>query len=134
MRKSLQRDISFFLLILALALGAWLFTKDHNFIWYWLFGIAFGIILHRSRLCFVSAASEPFITNSTEQFRAILIGILTSSLGIVMIKYLSDGTLDLLGVSTISFPLILGGFMFGIGMILCGCCSAGMFIRLAEDM
>ena len=132
MKISLQKGLSFFLIVIILIMSAWLYTKDYIFIWYWLFGLAFGIILQRSRLCFVSAASEPFITNSTEQFRAILIGILTSSLGIVIIKYLSDGTLDLLGVSTISFPLILGGFLFGIGMILCGCCSAGMFIRLAE--
>lgn len=132
MKKSLQKGVSLFLIVLALLFSAWLYTKDHNFIWYWLFGLSFGIILQRSRLCFVSATSEPFITGSTEQFRAILIGIFTASLGITIIKYLSGGTLDLLGVSAISFPLALGGFLFGIGMILCGSCSAGMFIRFAE--
>lgn len=101
-------------------------------IWYLLLGIGFGIVLQRSHICFVNATSDPQITGSTEVFRAILIGILTSSLGITIIKYLSNGTLDMLGVSTISLPLIAGAFIFGIGMILAGSCASGMFIRLAE--
>lgn len=101
-------------------------------LWYLLFGIGFGIILQRSHICFVSAMSDPQITGSTEIFRSILIGILTSSLGITIIKYLSNGTLDLLGVSTISIPLMLGAFLFGIGMMLAGTCASGMFIRLSE--
>lgn len=109
-----------------------LFESSNNIIWYLLFGIIFGFILQRSRLCFVSATSDPFLTSSTVQFRGILIGILTASVGITAIKYLSNGTLDLLGVSAISVPLFLGAFIFGIGMILCGACTTGMFVRMAE--
>ena len=97
-----------------------------------LLGMGFGIILQRSHICFVTAVSEPQLTGSTEIFRAILIGVLTSSLGITIIKYLSEETLDMLGVSTISIPLMIGAFLFGIGMILAGACASGMFIRLAE--
>lgn len=132
MKKSTQKGIAFLVLILAILVGILLHKQENNFIWHWIFGLSFGVILQRSRLCFVSAASEPFITGSTEQFRAILIGIFATSLGIVAIKYLSNGTLDLLGISAISIPFILGAFIFGIGMVLCGCCSAGVFIRLAE--
>lgn len=132
MKKTFQRILSFVFIAISFLFGVWFYQIDNNFIWYWLFGLCFGIVLQRSRLCFVSASTEPFITGSTEHFRAILIGILTGSFGITVIKYLSNGTLDLLGVSAISLPLILGAFIFGIGMVLCGCCSAGMFIRLAE--
>ena len=132
MKKSLQKRISIFLILTTSVLGFLLYKQGNNFIWYWIFGLSFGMILQRSRLCFVSATTEPFITGSTEQFRGILIGIFTASLGITIIKYLSDGTLNMLGVSTISIPLIIGAFIFGIGMVLCGCCSAGMFIRMAE--
>ena len=132
MKTSTQKGFAFLVSILTLLVGILLYKQGNNFIWHWIFGLSFGVILQRSRLCFVSATSEPFITGSTEQFRAILIGIFAASLGITAIKYLSDGTLDLLGVSAISIPLILGSFIFGIGMVLCGCCSAGVFIRLAE--
>ena len=40
--------------------------------------------------------------------------------------------LDMLGVSTVSVPLALGALLFGIGMVLSGCCTSGMFIRVAE--
>lgn len=97
-----------------------------------IFGIIFGCILQRSKVCFVAATTEPFTTNSTEQFRAILIGILATSLGFSIIKFLSHGELDMLGVYPISIALIIGAFLFGFGMVLSGCCSSGLFIRLGE--
>lgn len=131
-KKSSQAYISIALITLAIVFGVWLYASNENFIWYWGFGLAFGFVLQRSRVCFVSAASEPLITKSTEQFRAILVGILVSSFGITAIKYLSGGTQDMLGVSAISLPLVLGAFLFGFGMIFAGCCSSGMFVRVAE--
>lgn len=131
-RKSSQYIVSLALFILAMVFGAWLIMQGENLIWYWILGLAFGYVMQRSAICFNSMANEPLIIGTTSHLRAILIGILVSSLGITIIKYLSSGTLDYLGVSTISIPLMLGAFIFGIGMILCGCCTSGMFIRLAE--
>lgn len=132
MKKNTQKMFSVLLLTLTVFFGIWIASYNISFVWYWVFGIIFGIILQRSRLCFVSAASDPILINSTDQFRAILVSILISSFGIAVFKYLSHGTYDMLGVSAISLPLVLGSFIFGIGMILAGCCSSGMFIRLAE--
>jgi len=131
-KTSKQRWISIVILALALLFGIWLFVGQKNFIWYWIFGLGFGFLLQRFRICFLSAVSEPMITNSTERFRSILIGILVSSLGITCIKYLSGGVLDMQGVSSVSLPLMLGAFLFGMGMILAGCCTAGIFVRFAE--
>lgn len=131
-KASAQRWISVLILSLAILFGIWLHAKQTNFIWYWAFGLGFGFLLQRFRICFLSAVSEPMITNSTERFRSILIGILVSSLGITCIKYLSGGALDMLGVSSISLPLMLGAFLFGMGMILAGCCTSGVFVRFAE--
>ncbi len=131
-KTSSQVTIAFILLILALIFGIWLIIQGENLVWYWILGIAFGYVMQRSGVCFASSASEPIIMGSTIQFRSILTGILVASLGITAIKYLSDGVLDFLGVSAISLPLILGAFLFGIGMIIAGCCTSGMFIRLAE--
>lgn len=132
LKKSSQKYVAAIVFLLVLILGIWFFKKDVNLIWYWIFGLSFGVIFQRSRLCFVSAASEPLITGSTAQFRAILIGILIASLGISSLKYLSNGMLDMLGVSTVGLPLIVGAFLFGVGMILSGCCTLGIFVRMAE--
>lgn len=131
-KKSPQKVIAIFTILLTITFSLWLGMQKNHFVWYWILGLGLGFILQRSRVCFVSATSEPLITGSTEQFRAILIGILIASLGITCVKYLSSGMLNMLGVSTISVPLILGAFLFGIGMILSGCCTSGMFIRMAE--
>ncbi|MCI8637692.1 MAG: YeeE/YedE family protein [Coprococcus sp.] len=131
-KKPTQPQIAVFLLLLAGVFGVWLFTLQPDLLLYWLFGLGFGFILQRFWICFVSAASDPIIMGSTERFRAILIGILVASCGVTVIKYLSDGSLYMLGVSAVSLPLMIGAFLFGLGMILAGCCSSGMFVRMAE--
>lgn len=127
-----QKLCAIFLIILAVAVSVPLFALDHSLLWYWIFGLGFGCILQRSHVCFVSATSDPIIYGSTDQFRGILIGILVASFGFTTVKYLSGGMYDSMGVSALSFPLILGAFLFGVGMILAGSCCSGMFIRLGE--
>ncbi len=127
-----QKCLFIFLAVLSIGFGLILLNIQSSFLWYWIFGLAFGYILERSHVCFVSATSDPIIYGSTDQFRALLIGILVASLGTSVVKLLANGTYDLLGVSAISLPLILGAFLFGVGMMLAGCCSSGMFIRLGE--
>lgn len=116
----------------AVLIGIILFINSPALSWYWIFGLGFGCILQHSHLCFVSATSDPFILKSTIQFRSLLIGILVASLGASAFKYLYGSTYNMLGVSAISLPLVLGAFIFGIGMILAGCCSSGVFIRIGE--
>lgn len=130
--KIQQKYWGILLLFIVAGFGAWLYINQSPFVWYWVFGLCFGAILQRSRLCFVSATSEPLITGSTAQLRAILVGVLVASFGVTVQKYLSNGTLDMLGVSTISLPLLIGAFLFGVGMILAGGCASSMFVRFAE--
>ena len=132
LKKTTQFCIAIFIFSLVSAFGIYLYFQETSFLWYWVLGLGFGFILQRFRICFVSAASDPIIMGSTEQFRSILIGILIASLGILSLKYMSFGMLDMLGVSGVTLPLMFGAFLFGIGMILSGCCSAGVFVRLAE--
>lgn len=132
LNKSSQNALSYSLLIIALVIGVLLALLTDGFALYWFFGIAFGCILQRSGLCFVSSAADLFSMNSTTQLRSILIGILVASLGITSMKYLSAGTMDYLSVSAVSLPLVVGALLFGFGMILSGACASGMFIRLAE--
>lgn len=131
-KKVTQKHLAIILLVLAILIGCVLYATHFNFIWYWIFGLVIGFILQHFQICFLSSISEPMITKSTERFRSILLGLLVSSLGITLVKYLSNGSLDMQGVSAITFPLILGAFLFGMGMIIAGCCSIGVFVRIAE--
>ena len=110
--KSYQIIIAFLLLAASAIVAVLCLAHGEGFVWYWVLGLAFGYVMQRSAICFNAMANEPLIVGFTSQFRAILIGILVSSIGIAALKYLSGGMLDFTGVSTISLPLAASMLVF----------------------
>lgn len=104
---------------------------------FWIFGIAFGWILQRSRFCFTAAFRDPCITGSTSLSRAVLIALGVATIGVAAIKFsfiLSGApkNLNMSGVTPIGIPLMLGAVMFGIGMVISGGCASGTLMRVGE--
>ena len=130
-KKSKQKIIAFLLIVLAILFGGWLYIKNTNLVWYWGLGLVFGYVLQRSAFCLVASTRDFFVTGSTMQFRAVLVLIFLASIGFTIIKYRAAGNLDVVGLSTIGIPLMTGGLIFGIGMVLAGGCASGMIVRLA---
>ncbi len=96
------------------------------------FGAAFGFIFQRSRLCLVRAFREPFMTGDGEHTRAAALAIVVSMLGFAILKFT-----DLKDKGEWVFPAagagaLLGGLIFGIGMVLAGGCGAGSIWRVGE--
>ena len=48
---------------------------------FWAFGLAFGVILQRSRLCFASACRDLFLLRDGRTMRAILVALGLATLG-----------------------------------------------------
>jgi uncharacterized membrane protein YedE/YeeE len=97
-----------------------------------LFGAAFGFVLQRSRWCLVRAFREPFLTGDAEHTRASALAVVVSTLGFAILKF---G--DLRDPGDWVFPgagvgAVLGGVLFGIGMVLAGGCGAGTVWRAGE--
>lgn len=97
-----------------------------------LFGAAFGLIFQRSRLCLVRAFREPFMTGDAEHVRAAALAIVVSMLGFAILKFT-----DLKDKGEWVFPAagagaLLGGLVFGVGMVLAGGCGAGSIWRMGE--
>jgi len=95
-------------------------------------GLGFGFILHRSRLCFARCFREPFMTGDGEVTRAVIVSILISMLGFATLKWVG---LRMEGVYvTPNFGLggLVGGFIFGIGMLVTGGCGSGTAWRAME--
>ena len=97
-----------------------------------LFGAVFGFIFQRSRLCLVRAFREPFMTGDGEHTRAAAIAIVVSMLGFAILKFT-----DLKDKGEWVFPAagagaLLGGLIFGIGMVLAGGCGSGSIWRVGE--
>jgi uncharacterized membrane protein YedE/YeeE len=97
-----------------------------------LFGAAFGVIFQRSRLCLVRAFREPFMTGDAEHTRAAALAIVIGMLGFAILKFT-----DLKDKGEWVFPAagagaLLGGLVFGVGMVLAGGCGAGSIWRMGE--
>jgi len=97
-----------------------------------LFGAVFGFVFQRSRLCLVRAFREPFMTGDGEHTRAAALAIVVSMLGFAILKFT-----DLKDKGEWVFPAagagaLLGGLIFGIGMVLAGGCGSGSIWRVGE--
>lgn len=97
-----------------------------------LFGLLLGVILQRSRFCLVRAFREPFLTGDSEMTRAAALSVGVSALGFAVLK-----STDLRSFDAFVFPAfwqggLLGGVVFGVGMVLAGGCGAGSLWRAGE--
>ncbi len=96
------------------------------------FGAAFGFVFQRSRFCMVRAFREPFMTGDAEHTRAAALAVVVSMLGFTLLKF---G--DLKDRGDWVFPAagagaLLGGLVFGVGMVLAGGCGSGTLWRVGE--
>jgi uncharacterized membrane protein YedE/YeeE len=99
---------------------------------YVVFGAAFGFVFQRSRLCLVRAFREPFMTGDGEHTRAAALAIVVSMLGFTLLKFAdfkdpTDWVFPAAGVGA-----LVGGTIFGVGMVLTGGCGAGSIWRVGE--
>lgn len=101
-----------------------------------LFGGCFGFILQKSRFCFTASMRDPCITGSTSVTKAVLIAFALTTIGFTAIKYsafASGQTIPGMSyVQPVSLATVLGGILFGIGMVIAGGCASGTLMRVGE--
>ena len=134
-RKPRVNQIPFGILLLIglIVIGLLLAGSNEKMVFYLVTGVTFGYILQRARFCFTAACRDPHLTKSTSLTRAVLIAFAVATIGFAAIKYgVGDGSLDLVGVSPLSFATAIGAFLFGIGMVIAGGCASGTLMRVGE--
>lgn len=95
-------------------------------------GAALGFVLQRGRFCVTGAFRDVWIAKNTWWLSALFVAIAVQSVGVWL--------LDAFGVITLSSPdfawlaTVLGGFVFGFGIILAGGCATGTYYRAAEGL
>lgn len=95
-------------------------------------GLAFGFIIQRTRFCFVRAFREPFMTGESEVPKAIVISILISLLGFAALKWTGVRGEDAYVSQAFWFGGLVGGVIFGFGMVVAGGCGSGSVWRAGE--
>ena len=103
---------------------------------FWILGNAFGFILQRSRFCFTASMRDPYLTGSTSLTKSVLAAFAVTTIGFAAIKYgaFAQG-LPIPGQSYVvpfGVHTMVGGFMFGIGMVIAGGCASGTLMRVGE--
>ncbi|HYR26398.1 MAG TPA: selenium metabolism membrane protein YedE/FdhT [Aquabacterium sp.] len=93
-----------------------------------LFGLAFGLIIERAQVCFTSAFRDLWITGRTQMAKAILIGMAVSTIGIY--SYVQLGVPP--KILWAGPNAVIGGLLFGFGIVLAGGCETGWMYRAVE--
>lgn len=119
-------------------LAAWFMSWSFTIGAYWLIGVAFGVILQRSRLCFAGAFRDLIMSGDGRLMRALLLGLAVSTVGfgLLMARFVPDPSFGVLPPSAhiqpVGYATIIGGVVFGIGMVLAGGCVTGTLWRMGE--
>jgi len=95
-------------------------------------GIAFGIIIQRTRFCFVRCFRDPFMTGEGDMVRAVTYSIIISILGFAALKWTGLRPEDVYVTPNFWFGGLVGGIVFGFGMLLSGGCGSGSVWRAGE--
>ena len=95
-------------------------------------GLGFGVILVRSRFCFARAFREPFMTGEAKVTQAVILSLAISVIGFSLLKW---GGVRMEGsyiAPNFGLGALVGGFIFGFGMLITGGCGSGTAWRAAE--
>jgi len=109
--------------LIAIMTGVWVLTAIP-------IGFLFGFFLEKADLCGSSAFSEVILMKDARKLYGILVVIVTSMVGF--------SVLDIFGLITLNpKPLfwasyIVGGILFGIGMVLAGGCISGSLFKTGQ--
>ncbi len=95
-------------------------------------GALLGIVMQRGRFCVTGMLRDIFLQRSWRTFTALLVVITVHAVGLA--------ALTSLGVISPDYPsfmplaVVVGGFMFGVGIILAGGCASGTWYRSGEGL
>lgn len=93
-------------------------------------GMLFGILLQRGQFCFVSGFRQIYQQKSPRFLTALFIAISIQSMG-----FFALAELGVITIPTSQLPVLatlLGGFIFGFGMVFANCCGSGAWFRSGE--
>jgi len=90
-----------------------------------------GLFLQRSKFCFASAFRELFVTGDGSFARASIVALLVGLIGFATV--ISAGVRPwALAANPTGLHTLLGGIIFGFGMVIAGGCASGSIWRAGE--
>ena len=103
-----------------------------------LIGLSLGLVLERGRFCFYCIFRDGIEDKNSTGLLSVFAAIGAGAFGyaIVFGQFLPNTSTDrlppLAHIGPVSFPLVIGAFIFGIGMSLSGACISGHLYRIGQ--
>ncbi|WP_035291048.1 YeeE/YedE thiosulfate transporter family protein [Clostridium sp. KNHs214] len=137
-KEKSQIPYGIMLILIAFMLCIIFWQKQPRYVTFLSVGIIIGIILRYSRFCFTAAFRDPFITGSTRVLRGMILSMMVSTIGFAVIQsryiHSKGANYEMIpgAVSSVGVHVMIGAFIFGIGMVLAGGCASGVLMRIGE--
>src|SRR2546428_3985524 len=93
-------------------------------------GLVFGYVIQRGGFCLTRAISNAVLTGDTAILRAYVLALLVAMVGVQVLE--ATGVVEIPIRPLHWLANILGGALFGFGMILSGGCSGSTWYRVGE--
>ena len=97
-----------------------------------LVGAILGVVMQRGRFCVTGMIRDIFLQRSWRGFVALLVVIAVHAIGLAALT--STGVIAPDHTTFAPAAVIVGGFLFGLGIILAGGCASGTWYRSAEGL
>ncbi len=125
-----QPIIALVAILIALVAVELFVTQGHTNIGiYGLFGLAFGFVLQKSGFCMTASFRDLFTTGGGRLARGSIVAIAVAMLGFSIL--VATGAREPF-VLPVGWHTLVGGFLFGLGMVLAGGCATGTLFRVGE--
>lgn len=95
-------------------------------------GVLFGFVLQRGRFCMNSAFRDIILLKEFKLAKAVVIALITLMIGFAIFALV--GVIDLAPKPLKIWGAVVGGLVFGIGMVLAAGCASGTTYRVGEGM
>ena len=95
-------------------------------------GALLGFVMQRGRFCLTGGFRDMYLAKNNRMFYALLIAISVQSVGVFAL--IQAG---LLTYEAGAFPwlgTVIGGYIFGLGIVLAGGCATGTWYRAGEGL
>jgi len=105
---------------------------DFEVLYGFLVGMFFGFILQRGRVCYNSAIREVRYFHDNFLMKAVAVSLGLNALSFTLLAKM--GVIQLTPLAFMPAGNMIGGLLFGIGMVLVGGCASGVTYRVGEGL
>ncbi|SMB89774.1 hypothetical protein SAMN05660772_01400 [Pasteurella testudinis DSM 23072] len=95
-------------------------------------GLLLGFVMQRGRFCITGAFRDMYVTKSNKMFIALLIAISVQSVGLFILR--DFGVVEIPAENLAFGAVLIGAFVFGVGIIYAGGCATGTWYRAGEGL